>query len=156
MASCISLASASTSLCSRTLSSSFELPVKRAHAGSSLSGRNGASEPVVPIRNTLRCKSMLHYKERKQTIIIIKLNTLWTEGCFETHLMPLQHIQAEQYVHWLILQHGKTGGQEIVGYLQLNHVNASNDTLCTDTFGHTTPSKRVNAKSKRLEDLSQF
>lgn len=38
-----------------------------------------------------------------------------------SHLMPLQHIQAEQHVHRLVLQDGERTGKEVPLYLYLSY-----------------------------------
>ena len=53
--------------------------------------------------------------------------------------MSLEHVQPQQHVHRLLLQHGKTGGQVILLDLNLNHVNASYDSLHADAFRNTGP-----------------
>ena len=43
--------------------------------------------------------------------------------------MPLQHIQAEQHVHRLVLQDGKRTGKEVPLYLYLSYMSTRQHNL---------------------------
>ena len=54
-------------------------------------------------------------------------------------LVPLQHVQAEEHVHGLLLQDGEGGGEEVVLDLQLGHVDPAQDLLRADALGDARP-----------------
>lgn len=86
--------------------SSSEYPDSRAHSGSSDSGKKGVSVPVVPIRSTLRFKSMLHYITSRKYItevlsilsVLLIINSRYnlsskTEICLSCHYEFMTYFQ---------------------------------------------------------------
>lgn len=147
--SCIDLWRASASSLSATssvrVSSRPSGPyASRAHSGSSASDRKRVSVPVVPISSKFFFRSIEHYKTFRTNkahrlswrFSVLKMTcwmTLQFQNCtadfdtitWDSYLMSLQHIQAKQHVHWLVLQDGERTREEVTLYLDLSYTSAT-------------------------------
>ena len=54
--------------------------------------------------------------------------------------MSFEHVQAQQHVHWLVLENGETSCQIIALDLNLYHVDPADYFLDAHTFRNTRPS----------------
>lgn len=55
--------------------------------------------------------------------------------------MSFKHVQPQQHIHGLFLQHRKTSGEVIVLDLNLHHVYPPNNFLYSHPFGNSRPSR---------------